>query len=224
MRVYGILATGLGAVLLMAASACASTVPGDGRVAVGERAGSERPADTTRPTEGTDPSRTGAPTDDGTGTLECPGPSVSPAGAPYCYTAPTGLPEVELGDPTAGHEGSFRTSYGFGPTDHIDVQAYIVGIDTDELADAEIIAELDEVILELERGGFDFDEEPASLLIDGARGFAYRGTSTDRSQAIVANFVFRGLNEVQINCASIDRADVIDAACLDVLGSLQIVS
>ncbi|MEJ7702857.1 MAG: hypothetical protein WKF47_03990 [Geodermatophilaceae bacterium] len=148
---------------------------------------------------------------------------MSPAGAPYCYTAPADLDAVELGDPTAGDEGSFRTSYGFGPTDHVEVQAYVVGIDTDELTDEEIIAELAVVVVDLETGGFDFDDAPSLLQVDGARAFAYEGTSTDGLQAIITHFVFRGSNEVQVNCASVERAEIIDTACADVLASLQII-
>lgn len=203
--------------------ACATTVPGEGRPAALDSSRSGQPSGTGDPSDSTEPTQTSAPTGTTDGDLDCPEQSVSPAGAPYCYTAPAGLDAVELGDPTAGNAGSFRTSYGFGPTDHVEVQAYVVGIDTDELTDDEIIAELAGVVVDLEAGGFDFDEQPTSLLVDDARAFVYRGTSTDSSQAIITHFVFRGGNEVQVNCASVDRAEVIDTACADVLASLQIV-
>ena len=206
MRLSGLGAVSVGVVIAVTAAGCASTVAGEGRLAAGE------------------PIETTAPTDTGEDDLDCAEQSVSPAGAPYCYTEPAGLDEVDLGAPTAGEEGSFRTSYGFGPTDHIDVQAYAVGIDTDDLSDEEIIAELDTVVLDLESGGFDFEAEPTSLEVDGARGFAYQGTATEGPQAIIAHFVFRGSNEVQINCASTEQTvDTIDAACSGVLDSLQIV-
>lgn len=216
-------AAGVGVFLACTLTGCASTVTGDGRLAADAPAETEEPTETSESTERTEPTETTAPTDAGEDELDCPEESVSPAGAPYCYTAPAGLDAVQLGDPTAGEAGSFRTSYGFGPADHIEVQAYVVGIDTDDLTDEQIIAELAGVIVSLEAGGYDFDEQPMSLLVDDARGFAYRGTSDDRSQTIVTNFVFRGLNEVQVNCASTERTDAINAACVEVMASLQIV-
>jgi len=220
MRITGLVTT-LGAILLITVTGCASTVSGEGRAAAGQT-GSEQSGDTGEPSDSTEPSQTTESTQSGNDELDCPDESVSPAGAPYCYTTPD-LDEVDLGDPTAGEEGSFRTSYGFGPTDHIDVQAYAVAIDTDELSDEDIIAELAGVIADLEAGGFVFDDEPTSLEIDDARAFAYEGASTDGTQDIVTHFIFRGLNEVQVNCASIEETDLIDAACAGVLDSLQIV-
>jgi len=227
MRISGPAAAIIGALVALTATGCASTIAGDGRLAADATRSEQttESTDSTEPTESTEPTQTTTPTDTdtGDGELDCPGESVSPPGAPYCYTAPTGLDEVELGDPTAGESGSFRTSYGFGPTDHVEVQAYVVGIDTDTLTDDEIVAELVSVIADLEAGGFDFEEQPTPLTVDGARGFAYQGTSTDGSQNIVTHFIFRGLNEVQINCAYVEEADVIDSACAEVLGSMQII-
>lgn len=221
MRISALATAGFGALLVITATGCASTVAGDGSLGAGST-GSGQPTETSESAENTEPTETTASTEADDVALDCPAESVSPAGAPYCYTAPAGLDEVDLGAPTAGEEGQFRTSYGFGPTDHIDVQAYAVGIDTDQLSDEEVIAELAGVVADLEAGGFDFDEQPVSLEVDGARGFAYQGVSTDGSQDIVSHFIFRGPNEVQVNCASIDEADVIDAACSGVLDSLQI--
>lgn len=214
------LAAGIGVILVITVPGCASTIAGDGTLAAGT--GASRPTETTETTETSEPTETTQPTETADTVLDCPAEKVSPPGAPYCYTAPD-LDPVDLGDPTAGEEGSFRTSYGFGPTDHIDVQAYAVGIDTDELTDDEIISELAGVITDLESGGFDFDETPTMLVVDDARAFAYQGASTNGAQDIVAHFIFRGDNEVQVNCASVDEADVIDAACSDVLDSMQIV-
>lgn len=145
-----------------------------------------------------------------------------PAGAPYCYSVPGGLPTIDLGDPTAGEEGSFRTSFGFGPADHVDVQAYVVGVDTDGLSDEEIAAELAGVVTDLEAGGFDFADEPELITVDGARGFVYPGSSSDGGQVITAHFVFRGINEIQLNCAVTDEAAVIEAACADILATMQV--
>ncbi len=212
------LAAGLGVVLAVTVTGCATSVGGNGRLAAGAQ--TPQPTGSTEPTRSTAPTESSGPTGDDV--LDCGQVRVSPPGAPYCYTAPA-LDEVDLGDPTAGEEGSFRTSYGFGPTDHIDVQAYAVGVDTDALTDAEIIGELAGVITDLETGGFEFDAEPTVSEVDGARSFTYTGTSTDGSQDIVAHFVFRGMNEVQVNCARSARARAIKAACSDVLDSLQIV-
>ncbi|MBA3251357.1 MAG: hypothetical protein H0T66_13865 [Geodermatophilaceae bacterium] len=230
--------TGAAAALLMLTlSGCASTLPGDGELAAGadgeqsttgappsaDRTQSAPTASSPAPTPTTSPTTSPTATSDpDPGGLTCSAPAVTPPGAPYCYSVPGGLSEIDLGDPTAGEEGSFRTSFGFGPADHIDVQAYIVGVDTDGLSDEEIIAELAGVVTDLEAGGFDFVDEPELITVDGARGFVYPGTSNDGGQVITAHFVFRGVNEVQLNCAVTERPEVIATACADVLASMQV--
>lgn len=225
MRLSGLAAGAAGLLLAGALTGCSSTVAGEGSLAAPDSSESTQPTEDSEPTGSTEPTGTSAPTETDDDALDCPDQSVSPAGSPYCYTAPAGLDEVQLGDPTAGESGSFQTSYGFGPTDHIQVHAYVVGVDTDELTDDDITGELSGVIEELESGGFEFDRQPRPLLVDGdARTFAYDGRSVDGEQDIVAHFIFRGLNEVQINCSSTaDTAEVIDAACAEVLDSFQIV-
>lgn len=227
MRIHALAVAG---VLALALAGCATTVTGAGAPAAaggggrdgGSGPGGRTPGPESAPTPGAEPTQTPtAPTEPPA--LDCPDDVVSPPGAPYCYTAPDGLSRIDLGSPTAGEEGSFRTSFGFGPADHIDVQAYVVRVDTDELTDEQIIGELAGVVADLESGGFDFPDQPRSLTVDGARGFAYDGTSLDGAQTITANFVFSGMNEVQLNCAATERTPLIDMACSDVLGSLQIV-
>lgn len=217
------------ALLALTLAGCSSTVPGAGSPA-GQGAGGRTTAPpssaeptssaptASAPTQTTSTQRT-VPEPQG---LACPDPVVAPAGAPYCYTLPDGLAEIDLGDPTAGEEGSFRTSYGFGPGDHIDVQAYVVGVDTDGLSDEDIVTELAGVVADLEAGGFDFADDPELISVGGARGFVYPGTSTDGSQSITAHFVFRGINEIQLNCAVTRRPGVIEQACADVLATMQV--
>lgn len=208
--------------LSLTVSGCTASVAGSGAW-IGAPAGGATltPAPTSGGSDGNGrPRQTGQPP--GPANLDCAGDSVSPPGAPYCYTAPTGLDPVELGDPTAGEEGSFRTSFGFGPPDHIDVQAYSVGIDTNELTDEEIVSQLAAVVADLESGGFEFGHEPSRITVDGARAFAYAGHSTRGGQTITAHFVFRGETEVQVNCSSTQHADLIATACADVLASMQI--
>lgn len=217
------------ALLMLTLSGCATTLAGDGELAAGADGDQSTTAapPSADPTQSAPPSSSPAPTADPTdatdpGPLACPAPAVTPPGAPYCFSVPGGLSEIDLGDPTAGEEGSFRTSFGFGPADHIDVQAYVVGVDTNGLADEEIIAELAGVVTDLEAGGFDFVDVPEQITVDGARGFVYPGTSTDGGQVITAHFIFRGVNEVQLNCAVTERPEVIATACADVLASMQV--
>lgn len=214
--------------LVLLLTGCAATLDGDGTPAtsVGGPARSSEPPTAEPSTSSPPPSTTTSPesTSVEPAGLACPEPTVAPPGAPYCYALPAELDEIDLGDPTAGEEGSFRTSYGFGPADHIDVQAYVVGVDTDGLSTAEIIAELAGVVADLEAGGFDFADDPEQILVGGARGFAYPGTSTDGSQVITAHFVFRGVNEIQLNCAVTERPNIIDRACADVLATMQVTS
>lgn len=208
--------------LSLAVTGCTASVSGSGvRIGGPADGASPTPAPTSRGPGGNGgPPQTRQPP--GPAALDCAGAIVSPPGAPYCYTAPGGLDPVELGDPTAGEEGSFRTSFGFGPADHIDVQAYSVGIDTDELTDQEIVSQLAAVVADLESGGFTFGHEPRRITVDGARAFAYVGHSVEGGQTITAHFAFRGETEVQVNCSSTQHADLIATACADVLASMQI--
>lgn len=214
--------------LVLCLAGCGSDTPG-----VGEPAADGGPGTTTPPaadpTSGPPPASTTPTTSAQTTVAEpsglaCAQPAVAPPAAPYCYTVPTGLSEINLGNPTAGEEGSFRTSYGFGAADHIDVQAYVVGVDTDGLADEEIISGLTDVVADLESGGFDFADVPERITVDGARGFVYPGTSSDGAQVITAHFVFRGITEVQLNCSVTERVAAIEAACDEVLTSLQLLT
>lgn len=217
-----------------ACTACAAATEGAGQQVAGATAQLDdetaAPASTTAPSTIAPPSETAVPTTTsepapttttGRTQLSCPPPAVMPAGAPYCFSRPD-LEPIDLGDPTAGEEGSFRISFGFGPADHIDVQAYVVGVDTDGLSDEEIIAELAGVVGDLESGGFDFADTPEVITVDGARGFVYPGSSTDGTQDITAHFVFRGVNEIQLNCALTERPVVIVDACAATLASLQV--
>lgn len=222
MRLSAAVIAGAAAVVSLGLAGCAATVPGEGRAAPIEATPEPSEEPTDDPTEDPTGDPTEDPTDDPPLALDCAEPAVAPEGAPYCYTAPAGLDAVDLGDPSAGEAGEFRTSYGFGPPDHIDVQAYDVGIDTDAFSDDDLIAELGSVIDTLEAGGFDFPDAPTTLDADGARGFAYAGSSTAGTQLITAHFFFRGSNEVQINCASTNEVPTIDEACDSVLASLQI--
>lgn len=208
---------------------CAGAVPGQGDPSVDERAdraartAEPEPSSTTTATAtSAPPSATPTVGESDPALLACAAPLVMPPGSPYCYTVPGRLSAIDLGSPTAGEEGSFRTSYGFGPADHIDVQAYVVGVDTDGLPDDELVAGLTPVVADLEAGGFDFADEPERIMVDGKRGFVYPGTSTDGKQAITAHFVFSGVNEIQLNCARTERP-VIDDACAQVLASMQVV-
>lgn len=218
-----------------AGTACAGATEGAGRQVAGATASVDddtaAPVPTTASppdptTETAAPTTTSEPAPSTTVSrteLACPPPAVMPAGAPYCYTRPQ-LEPIDLGDPTAGEEGSFRTSFGFGPADHIDVQAYVVGVDTDGLSAEEIITELSGVVADLEDGGFDFADTPELITVDGARGFVYAGSSDDGTQDITAHFVFRGVNEVQLNCASTERPAVVADACAATLATLQVTS
>lgn len=224
MRIQALAVAG---VVVLTLAGCATTVTGAGVLAGGANGRSGDGSAGRNPGSGSAPSPDASPTSIPTGStdaadLGCADDVVSPPGAPYCYTAPDDLSRIDLGSPTAGEEGSFRTSFGFGAADHIDVQAYLVRVDTDELTDEQIIYGLADVVDDLESGGFDFQDPPRSLSVDGARGFAYDGTSRDGRQTITANFVFRGMHEVQLNCAATHRMPLILVACQGVLASMQL--
>jgi hypothetical protein len=216
------------AVLLLAlcglVAGCASSVPGTGTVA----------ADAVRPSGGAGPSGSGTPTPgpsaSGSGTperssLQCSGSKISPAGSPYCFTAPAGFQDVSSSvtvDASIGRE-KYRSAVAVGDRDLIIVSVYELRVDTDPIADETLEGELKTVLAQLAQQGFTFDSTTAERgTVDGARSFAYHATQSKTMLESDVYFLFRGKNEVQVNCQWKDKQSEIEKGCESVLDSLQI--
>lgn len=203
-------------------AACSTSVAGTGTVA----------ADAARPSGGT-PTGTPGPTatpspsggsDAGRRSLACSGTKISPAGSPYCFTVPAGFQDVSSSvtvDASIGQE-KYRSAVAVGDRDLIIVSVYELRVDTDGIADDTLEGELKTVLGQLAQQGFTFESTTAKKsTVDGARSFAYRATQKSSGLESDVYFLFRGKNELQVNCQWKTKAADIAKGCASVLGSLQ---
>jgi len=198
---------------------CASTVPGTGTVAADAAKPSGSAA--ARPTPEPSASSPAAP---GRSTLKCSGKVISPAGSPYCFSSPAGFQDVSSSvtvDASIGRE-KYRSAVAVAARDLIIVTVYELPVDTDPIADETLEGELKTVLAQLARQGFTFDSSTAERgTVDGARSFEYHAKQAKSMLESDVYFVFRGKNEVQVNCQWKDNAAEIDKGCQAVLDSLQ---
>lgn len=198
---------------------CASTVAGTGTVA----------ADATRPrgagTAAPSPSPSGGG-DGGAGrsTLKCSGKAIAPSGAPYCFSIPAGFTDVSSSvtvDASIGNE-KFRSAVAVGDRDLIIVTVYQLTVDTDDIADDTLEGELKTVLGQLAAQGFTFESTEAERSkVDGARSFNYHASQAKNKLESDVFFVFRGKNEIEVNCQWQQKAAEIKKGCAAVLDSLQ---
>lgn len=204
---------------------CSTSVAGTGTVA----------ADAVRPSGGASPSASGsapAPTpsasagtdDKGRSSLACGGTKISPSGSPYCFTVPAGFQDVSSSvtvDASIGQE-KYRSAVAVGDRDLIIVSVYELRVDTDGIADDTLEGELKTVLGQLAQQGFTFESTSAEkTTVDGARSFAYRATQKSSGLESDVYFLFRGKNELQVNCQWKTKEAEITKGCKSVLDSLQ---
>jgi hypothetical protein len=202
---------------------CSSSISGTGTIA----------ADAARPSGAATPSATGgAPTptpsagtdDKGRSSLACPGTKISPSGSPYCFTVPSGFQDVSSSvtvDASIGKE-KYRSAVAVGGRDLIIVSVYELRVDTDGIADDTLEGELKTVLGQLAQQGFTFESTSAEkTTVDGARSFGYHATQKSSGLESDVYFLFRGKNELQVNCQWKTKEADITKGCQSVLGSLQ---
>ena len=195
---------------------CAATVSGSGRPAANAaRPGGAPTAPATRPA---------APDDSGRQTLTCGGSKISPTGSPYCITMPAGFQDVSSSvtvDASIGKE-KYRSAVAVGDRDLIIISVYELRRDTDDIADDTLEGELKQVLQQLSQQGFSFDSTTADKTkVDGARSFGYHASQDSTGLESDVYFLFRGRNELQINCQWKDEESDITRGCKSVLGTLQ---
>jgi hypothetical protein len=197
---------------------CATTVAGAGRPA----------ADATIPGGGpsasASPPGSGAPDDSGRQALRCRGAKVSPAGSPYCFTMPAGFQDVSSSvtvDASIGRE-KYRSAIAVSDRDLIILSVYELRRDTDDISDDTLESELKQVLAQLSRQGFTFDSTTADRTsVDGARSFGYHAGQDSTGLESDVYFLFRGRNELQVNCQWKDKKADVTRGCRSVLGTLQ---
>jgi len=194
---------------------CASTVAGNGQPA----------ANATKPgAASASPKGSGTPDDSGRQTLSCGGSKISPAGSPYCFTMPTGFQDVSSSvtvDASIGKE-KYRSAVAVSSRDLIIISVYALRSDTDTISDDTLEGELTQVLRELSQQGFTFDSTAADKTdVDGARSFGYHASQRSTGLESDVYFVFRGRNELQVNCQWKDKESDVTRGCKSVLDTLQ---
>jgi predicted small secreted protein len=200
-------------------AACATTVEGTGTVA----ADAVKPTGTGKASPTPSPSA-GASARPGRTTLKCSGEVISPSGAPYCFTAPAGFQDVSSSvtvDASIGRE-KYRSAVAVAARDLIIVTVYELPVDTDPIADATLEGELKTVLGQLAQQGFTFESSTAERgTVDGARSFRYHASQEKEMLESDVYFLFRGKNEIQVNCQWKEKQAEIERGCRAVLDSLQ---
>jgi hypothetical protein len=197
---------------------CASTIAGTGQLA----------ANATKPGGGSSasasPSRSAAPGDSGRQTLSCGGSKISPTGSPYCFSMPAGFQDVSSSvkvDASIGRE-KYRSAVAVSSRDLIIISVYELRRDTDDISDDTLEGELTQVLRQLSRQGFSFDSTTADKTsVDGARSFGYHASQNSTGLESDVYFLFRGRNELQVNCQWKDNESDVSRGCKSVLDTLQ---
>jgi predicted small secreted protein len=203
-------------------AACSSTVSGAGTIA----------ADAARPSGGPtasgsaepSPSASASGADTGRSSLTCSGSKISPAGSPYCFVKPAGFQDVSSSvtvDASIGQE-KYRSAVALGDRDLIIVSVYELRADTDAISDDTLEGELKTVLARLAQQGFTFRSTSADkTTVDGARSFGYHASQKSSGLESDVYFLFRGKNELQVNCQWKTKEADITKGCKSVLSSLQ---
>jgi hypothetical protein len=203
------------------AGGCASTVEGSGSLADG----AVKPSGGGRATPSASPSGGSAATR-GRRQLKCGGTVISPAGAPYCFSSPAGFQDVSSSvsvGASTGRGDKYRSAVGLATRDLIIVTVYEVPVDTDTIAAETLEGELKTVLAQLSAQGFTFDSTTAERsTVDGARTFSYHARQDSQELESDVYFLFRGKNEIQVNCQWKEKATEIGKGCASVLQSLQV--
>jgi len=214
-RRFAVVLLGLSSLL----AGCASTVTGTGSIA----ADAAKPSGTGAASPTADPSASSSASP-GRTSLKCSGKVISPAGSPYCFSAPAGFQDVSSSvtvDASIGRE-KYRSAVALADRDLIIVTVYALPVDTDPIADATLEGELKTVLGQLARQGFTFESTTAERgEVDGARSFQYHASQAKEKLESDVYFLFRGKNEIQVNCQWKEKETDIGKGCRSVLDTLQ---
>ena len=198
---------------------CASTVTGTGQPAANATrlgGGGSSASPTTSPSA--------SPDDSGRRSLACAGSKISPAGSPYCFSMPSGFQDVSSSVSVSASIGrdKYRSAVAVSQHDLIIISVYELRRDTDDIADDTLEGELRQVLGRLSQQGFTFVSTSADkTTVDGARSFGYHATQKSSGLESDVYFLFRGRNELQVNCQWMEKEADISRGCKAVLDSLQ---
>jgi hypothetical protein len=203
---------------------CSNAVSGTGSIAADASAPAGAPSGSAEPSATASPSASSGSDDEGRQTLNCSGSKISPSGSPYCFTMPSGFQDVSSSvtvDASIGQE-KYRSAVAVGDRDLIILSIYELRVDTDGIADDTLEGELKTVLGQLAQQGFTFDSTTAEKTkVDGARSFSYHAVQKSSGLESDVYFLFRGKNELQVNCQWKDKEADITRGCKSVLDTLQ---
>jgi hypothetical protein len=124
-------------------------------------------------------------------------------------------------DASIGRE-KYRSAVAVSSRDLIIVSVYELRRDTDGISDDTLEGELTQVLSQLSQQGFSFESTSAArTTVDGARNFGYHASQKSTGLESDVYFLFRGKNELQVNCQWKDKESDITRGCKSVLSSLQ---
>jgi hypothetical protein len=119
-------------------------------------------------------------------------------------------------------QDKYRSAVAVGEQDLIIISVYELRQDTDDIADDTLAGELQQVLAQLSQQGFAFKSTAAAKTsVDGARSFGYHASQKSTGLESDVYFLFRGRNELQVNCQWKTKEADIARGCKAVLGSLQ---
>jgi predicted small secreted protein len=200
---------------------CAGTVTGAGQPAANATRLGGGPSASATP----GPSASASP-DGGRQKLSCSGAKISPAGSPYCFVLPAAFQDASSSvrvDASIGKQEKYLSAVAVSPRDLITVSVYELRRDTDDISDDTLDGELKQVLQQLtSQQGFTFEStSPDKTTVDGARTFRYHGSQDSSGLESDIYFLFRGRNELQVNCQWKDKESDITRGCKSVLDTLQ---
>jgi hypothetical protein len=218
--------------IAMAVAGCSTTVKGTGSFGGSATAsGSASPTPSGSASASATPSSSESGGTQGRSALSCAGGKIlQPNGAPYCFVLPNGFKDVSgQTSTTVGQSGEHPASVAFGSDsvtagirDLIIVLDFTLRVDSNDLSDPVLVQQLTTLITNFESQGFTFaSKTPERMSVDGARGYVYHARAKEGYSSDLI-FVFRGTQEVELNCQYKQRQAQIQSACQQILGSLQI--
>ena len=201
---------------------CASTVVGAGQPA----ADAAKPGTGSGASASPRPGGSASPDDAGRQKLSCAGAKISPAGSPYCFVLPAGFQDVSSSvrvDASVGKQEKYLSAVAVNTRDLIMVSVYELRRDTDAISDDTLEGELKQVLQQLSsQQGLEFESTTADkTTVDGARSLRYHATQKASGLESDIYFLFRGLNELQVNCQWKDKEADVTRGCKSVLDTLQ---
>jgi hypothetical protein len=151
--------------------------------------------------------------------------AVSPAGAPYSYTVPSGFSVAHnITENQSVGSAAYETAVGVGKRDLLLVSVYPLKIDSSTLSDETIKQDLDALIAKSFNATLvGSGRQPVA----GRNAFVYHFTQVplSASEGTASSdiyFLFKGSNEISVNCQWKAKEQAVKDGCAALLASLRL--